>query len=92
MPRVLFSKSTGENYIYFLNQTTRINEGYVKTADLGWHVAAVADYNGDGKADLMWQNSTTRQGYLWYLNGLAATDGGYVTPTPDVNWVIVGPK
>ena len=91
-PDLFFSKSTGENYIFFLNQTTKVNEGYVQTADSGWHVAAVADYNNDGHADIVWQHSTTHQGYLWNMSGRTVANGGYLSQTPDASWAIVGPK
>jgi len=35
----------------------------------GWHVAAVADFNGDGVPDLVWQNDSTRQVTVWYMGG-----------------------
>jgi hypothetical protein len=31
----------------------------------------MADFNGDGKADLVWQNDQTRQVYVWYMGGLS---------------------
>jgi hypothetical protein len=33
-----------------------------------WHIAAVADLNGDGKQDLIWQNSTGTV-VVWYMGG-----------------------
>jgi len=35
----------------------------------GWHVVAVADFNGDGVPDLVWQNDSTRQVTVWYMGG-----------------------
>jgi len=35
----------------------------------GWHVVAVADFNGDGVPDLVWQNDTTREVTVWYMGG-----------------------
>jgi len=37
---------------------------------MGWTVVAEADFNGDGKPDLVWQNDSTRQVTVWYMGGL----------------------
>ena len=33
-----------------------------------WHVAAAADFNGDGKADILWQNDSGRPA-IWTMDG-----------------------
>ena len=33
-----------------------------------WHVKAAADFNGDGKADILWQNDNG-QAAIWLMNG-----------------------
>ena len=34
------------------------------------------DFNGDGKADLLWHNQTTGDLYVWFMNGTTAVTGG----------------
>ena len=34
----------------------------------GWSAAGVADFDRDGNADILWQNDTTHQAGIWYLN------------------------
>ncbi|HZT43749.1 MAG TPA: choice-of-anchor tandem repeat GloVer-containing protein [Chthonomonadaceae bacterium] len=48
-----------------------------------------ADFNGDGRSDLLFQNLATGQIALWYMNGTAAT-GVYVYPPQDLHWRLVG--
>lgn len=36
---------------------------------------AVNDFNGDGKADIIWENTMTRERYLWLMNGTAYGTG-----------------
>ena len=40
-----------------------------KTGNPGWTVVAVADMNGDGAPDLIWQNNTTNQVTVNYYGG-----------------------
>ena len=65
----------------------------------------MADFNGDGKADLLWRNTSTGQLYVWYLDqapadkatardvlsSLVVTGGSYLTPSAmaDASWQIV---
>jgi FG-GAP repeat protein len=34
-----------------------------------WHLVAVADFNGDGHPDLVWQNPSTGAAQVWYMTG-----------------------
>ncbi|MBV9828382.1 MAG: VCBS repeat-containing protein [Alphaproteobacteria bacterium] len=47
------------------------------------------DLNGDGMADLVFQNSNTNQLYLWEMKG-PATIGGGPLGTPAAGWNVVG--
>src|SRR5947207_6565396 len=52
---------TGQNYIYFMNGTSILpSEGYIRTvADTTWQIVGVGDFDGDGKADILWRNSSS---------------------------------
>jgi CHRD domain-containing protein/VCBS repeat protein/FG-GAP repeat protein len=83
--------STGENYIFPMNGTTILGtESYIRTvADLNWRVAALGDYNGDGKADILWRNAWTGQNYIYPMNGttILGTEG-YTRTEVDLNWQV----
>ena len=61
------------------------------TASNPWRVVSVADFNGDGHPDLLWQNPTNGFSQIWYLGGpqgitlLGAADLDQTNP-----WRIVG--
>jgi hypothetical protein len=61
-----------------------------KVGDPKWQIAGVTDTNGDGMADLIWQDPS--QGWLavWYLQGTTVTGTFYlsISQMPDTNWRI----
>jgi hypothetical protein len=86
------NSATGENYLYPMDGTTiKSTEGFLRTvADLNWHIAAVGDYDGDGKTDLFWRNSSTGENYIYPMDGttIKPTEG-YVRTVP-VEWSVIG--
>src|SRR5439155_5752202 len=84
---------TGENYLYPMNGTSILaGEGYLRTvADLNWKVAGIGDFDGDGKADVLWRNSSTGENYLYFMDGttIKPTEG-YLRTVADQNWLVAG--
>ncbi len=59
----------------------------------GWHVAAVADFNGDGLPDLVWQNDTTAQvtvNYYGGAGGAAYLGWNWLDVKGEPGWQVVG--
>src|SRR5439155_16618026 len=81
--------STGENYLYPMNGTQILaSEGYLRTvADPNWTIAGIGDFDGDGKADILWRNTTTGQNYLYFMDGttIKPTEGCLRT-VADQDW------
>src|SRR5439155_1079265 len=71
--------SSGQNYIYPMNGTSiKATEGFFRTvADMNWQVKGVGDFDGDGKADIVWGNSSSGENYLYPMDGttIKATEG-----------------
>jgi hypothetical protein len=83
--------STGQNYIHLMNGMTILpGSGEIwSVPSLSWQVVAIGDFDGDGKADLYWRNSSSGENDLWLMNGIAAPQALYVYTETNQNWTIV---
>jgi hypothetical protein len=80
---------------WYLDGLTRVGATYTtppQVADTSWSVVSAADFNQDGKPDLLWRNGTSGQIVVWYMDGPTLLSGTFTTPSalPDLGWVIVG--
>jgi len=75
------NNSTGSWYVYHLNGARRFaagSGGVGMTKSLSYEFKAAADFNNDGKPDVLVRNTSTGTWYLYHLNdarGLAAGSG-----------------
>lgn len=84
---------SGENYIHTMNGlNVTANEGYVRTVvSQDWRVAGTGDFNGDGKADILWRNSASGENYIYPMNGTQILPGeGFIRTVVDMSWTIAG--
>jgi hypothetical protein len=82
---------TGALYAWYMEGTTATAGAAfspARFADTRWELRALADFNGDGRVDLLWHNRTTGDMYAWFMNGTVATGGSYTTPShfADTQW------
>jgi hypothetical protein len=60
----------------------------------GWELTATADFDHDGRPDILWRNSVSQKIVIWTMNG--ATKVGNRIPTPEqavnANWTIVAAR
>ncbi len=68
--------------------------GSPSTPDASWNIAGIGDFDGDGKADILWRNAN---GSLidWTMNGSQVTASQQVTlggnaAAPDASWSVAG--
>ena len=62
-----------------------------RVTDVNWKVAGVADFDADGKVDILWQNQSVGYLSVWYMNGTSLVRSASLNPgrVADVNWKIL---
>ena len=89
------NSSDGRLAVWLMNGTQVIrtaNLSISRLTDTNWKVRALGDTNGDGRDDLLWQNSATGELGVWFLNGATVTATARLSlgAMQDTNWRIVG--
>lgn len=88
---------TGDIAVWYMREKTLLRADLLspsRVADLNWRLRGVADVDGNGSPDLLWQNLSTLQVGVWLMNGLQSIDGRAVDgPTlPGPSWYLVSPR
>jgi hypothetical protein len=60
--------------------------------DTRWKIVGTNDFNGDGKADILWRHAFSGENVLWMMNGPNLVGGTFTTPSAltDTRWQMVG--
>jgi len=54
-----------------------------------WQVVGIGDFNGDGKSDILWRNTSTNEVDTWFINNGLYAGGTAVNFVPSV-WQVAG--
>ncbi|MBF0592719.1 MAG: VCBS repeat-containing protein [Nitrospirae bacterium] len=82
--------SNGMVYTWFMNGANIISVSsasamsQTSSADSDWQVVSSGDFDGDGKSDVLWRNTSTGMVYIQFMNGASGGSPG----TVDANWQI----
>ena len=96
-PDILWKRGTQpDTYVWEMNDVTDNNLnsdhatilGYANHADTlppttasGWYIAGTADFNGDGKQDILWKSGGNALG-VWFMNGPNYLGAAGISGTP----------
>ena len=85
----------GWDIVWYLDGETISTYAYpAAVVDLSWKVAAIGDFDGDGKSDLLWRyyGPGDLQGLdvIWYMDGAEILGYGYPARVTDLNWKVDG--
>ncbi len=91
---ILFQNADGTLAVWFMADTSlREAAGFDPSGpeSVDWRVVAGADFNGDGKSDVVLQN-TDGTIDIWIMDGIRRTRRASLTPSgpDDANWKVVG--
>jgi hypothetical protein len=96
-PDLLWEHQTsGGLVVWFMNGTSLVSASWLSpsgSTDLNWKVAVVADFDADGKPDLLWQNKVTGGLIVWFMNAsLTMTRAEWLTPSnaSSPSWKVIG--
>jgi hypothetical protein len=72
--------SPGILYLYTMNGKRIAAEGVIRRISNDWRIVSVADFSGDGKADILLRNSSTSPTilYMYQMNGRSIASEGVV--------------
>jgi alpha-tubulin suppressor-like RCC1 family protein len=83
--------AAGDVWVWLMNGTARSSQTYVGTVpDTHYQIQQAADFDGNGKADILWWNSVQGDVWIWPMNGAVVVSQSYVGTVADTNYRIVG--
>ena len=64
------------------------NFQFLSNDPITYTVAVDRDFNGDGKADIVWRHASTGLIYIWLMNGTTLQTYGSPSTVADLGWQI----
>jgi hypothetical protein len=86
---------TGQIGVWFMNGIISTGVSLFnpsQVVDTNLKIVGRADFNNDGKADLVWQNQSTGHIVVWFMDGVNLISPSFFNPgqVADISWKIVG--
>jgi len=87
------SSSDGQFQIEFFSDGIPTSSGAIVNSPFssGWYIASAGDFNGDGRTDLVFRDTSNVYTEVQLLEGAMGAGGGLIANSPfDASWKIVG--
>jgi hypothetical protein len=68
-----------------MNGASVLSSGGIGNVPLNWTMAQTGDFNGDGKSDLLWRD-TSGDTAIWFMNGVSVASSGSIGNIPTAVW------
>ena len=62
---------------------------FYQESNLAWKIVGAADFNGNGRTDLLWRNDSTGQVYMMLMDGATIASARMIWHEPNTAWKIV---
>ncbi|HSM10268.1 MAG TPA: hypothetical protein VK827_01700, partial [Lysobacter sp.] len=79
------NSSTGANQVWISGDHTN-PQSVTGVTNLAWRVAAIGDYNGDGRSDILWRHSGDGSNVVWRSGSWARQQP--IVRVGDLSWTI----
>src|SRR4029077_10965183 len=80
-----------DNAMWLMNGAAVASSATFSTiADFAWSIAGVGDFDGDGKADILWRNATGGVAHVWLMGGSAILSDIAIGSQADSTWSVAG--
>jgi ELWxxDGT repeat protein len=79
----------GALFVWLMDGTGIKGATYLDPISTAWQVQRLGDFNGDGKADILWRHTGNGETYIWMMDGPRVSAGtGYTNHAADNRWRI----
>ena len=86
---IVWHGAAGDVWVWLMNGTTRLSQTHVgAVSDTTYQIQQVADFDGNGKADLLWWNTVQGDVWIWPMDGVTVLSQSFVGVVPDTNYRI----
>jgi hypothetical protein len=73
-----------------MDGATLVSQTYVDTVpETDYRIVGDGDFDGDGKADILWHHATRGEVWIWLMDGAVRLSVNHVATVPDAGYQIV---